>query len=46
MGFFAQYYRNYIDDEYENDNDVDLLYGDDDDVDVNNDYACGSTFGS
>ena len=39
------YYHNYIDHDY---NDVDLLYGDDDDVDVdfNDDYACGSTFGS
>ena len=36
----------YIDDEYNDDKDVDLLYDDDDDVDVNDDYACGSTFGS
>ena len=48
----AHYYYNYIDDdindEYDDDNDVDLLYGDDDDVDVdvNDDYACGITFGS
>ena len=42
----ACYYRNYIDDDYDDDNDVDLLYDDDDDVDVNNDYACGITFGS
>ena len=34
------------DDEYNDDNDVDLLYDDDDDVDVNDDYACGITFGS
>ena len=42
------YYRNYIDDDYDNDNDVDLLCDDDDnvDVDVNDDYACGITFGS
>ena len=33
-------------DEYDNDNDVDLLYDDDDDVNVNNDYACGRNFGS
>ena len=50
VGFLAQYYRNYIDDdiddEYDDDNDVDLLYDDDDDVDVNDDYACGSNFGS
>ena len=44
----AHYYRNYVDDDYANDNDVDLLYDDNDDVDVdfNDDYACGSTFGS
>ena len=44
----AHYYRNYIDDDYEDDNDVDLLYDGDDEVDVdfNDDYACGSTFGS
>ena len=42
----AYYYHNYIDDDYDDDNDVDLLYDDDDDVDVNDDYACGSTFGS
>ena len=42
----ARYYRNYIDDDYDDDNDVDLLYDVDGDVDVNDDYACGSTFGS
>ena len=26
----ARYYRNYIDDDYDDDNDVDLLYDDDD----------------
>ena len=38
----------YIDDDYNFDNDVDLLYDGDDyvDVDVNDDYACSSTFGS
>ena len=35
-----------IDDDYDDDNDVDLLYDDDDDADVNDDYACGITFGS
>ena len=40
---YAGYYHNYIDDDYDDDNDVDLLY---DDVDVNDDYACGITFGS
>ena len=34
----------YIKDNYVDDNDVDLLYDDDDDVDVNDDYACGITF--
>ena len=28
------------------DNDIDLLYDDDDDVDVKDDYACGRNFGS
>ena len=47
----AHYYHNYIDDgiddDYDEDNDVDLLYDDDDEyVDVNDDYACGITFGS
>ena len=43
----THYYRNYIDDDYNDDNDVDLLYDDDDDdVDVNDDYACGIIFGS
>ena len=46
VGFLALYCRNYIDDEYNDDNDVDLLYDDDDDLDVNNDYAFGRTFGS
>ena len=43
-----RYYHNYIDDYYDDENDVDLLYDDDDDVDVDfsDDYACGSTFGS
>ena len=45
VGFLAHYYRNYINDDYDNDNDVDLLYDDDDDLDVNDDYACGFTFG-
>ena len=43
------YYRNYIDEDYDDDNDVDLVYDDDDDnvdVDVNDDYACRITFGS
>ena len=46
--FLAHYYHNYIDDDYNFDNDVDLLYDDDDDVDVdvNDDYACNITFGS
>ena len=36
-----------MDDDYDKDNDVDLLYDDDDDnVDANDDNACGSTFGS
>ena len=35
-----------IDDYYDYHNDVDLLYDDDDNVDVNGDYACGITFGS
>ena len=42
--FLAQYYRNYIDDEYDDNNDVDLLYDVDGDVDVNDYYACGRTF--
>ena len=46
----AHYYHNYIDDDIDDDyndaNDVNLLYDDDDDVDFNDDYACGSTFGS
>ena len=44
----AHYYHNYIDDDYDDDNDVDLLYDYDDDVDVdvNDDYACGITFRS
>ena len=50
VGLLAHYYRNYIDDniddDYEDNNDVDLLYDDDDDVDVNNDYAHGRNFGS
>ena len=49
VGLLAHYYHNYIDgdidDDYDDDNYVDLLYDDDDDVD-NDDYACGSTFGS
>ena len=41
-------YHNYIDDDHEDDNDVDLLYDDNDnvDVDVNDDYACRISFGS
>ena len=37
-----------MDDDYDEENDGDLLYDDDDDVevDVNDDYACGITFGS
>ena len=46
VGFLAHYYCNYIDDDYDDDNDVDLLYDDDDDVDVNDDYVYGITFGS
>ena len=50
-GFLAQYYHNYIDDDDDvidddyddDDDDVYLLYGDDNDVDVNNDDACGNT---
>ena len=45
VGLLAHYYHNYIDDDYNDDNDVDLLYDDDDDVDANDYYACGSTFG-
>ena len=46
VGILAHYYHNYINNDYDNDNDVDLLYDDGDDVDVNDDYACGITFGS
>ena len=37
VGFLSHYYRNYIDDDYNNDIDVDLLY---------DDYVCCITFGS
>ena len=43
---YSNYIDNEIDDEYDNDNDIDLYYDDDDGVDVNDDYACGGTFGS
>ena len=46
VGLLSHYYLNYIGDDYYGDNDVYLLYDDDEDVDVNNDYACGITFGS
>ena len=52
VGFLSHYYHNYIDDDndddYDDDSDVDLLYDDDGDmdVDVNDNYACGITFGS
>ena len=44
----VMHYDNYDDDDYDENNDVDLLYDDDDDVDVvvNDDYSCGITFGS
>ena len=48
----SQLYWYDLADDYANGNDVDLLYDDDDDVDVdvdadvNDDYACGVTFGS
>ena len=32
-----------VDDEYDETNDVDLLYGDDDNLDVNDYDACGRT---
>ena len=35
-----------MDHDYNEDNDVDLLYDDDDDAYFNDDYAHGSTFGS